>query len=88
MPLTKKELENLPNSTHSFTLYNFVHNEKSTSTPIRLVSNTSTLIPASMTSLSIQQLRPEKTLNNMHGSIIRFRLFPIPICGDIKRNWK
>ena len=86
--LTPNEVSSLNKRTHSFCFWNYVHNEKSSSTPVRLVCNSSTIVPKSSTSISIEQKRPDKPLNNMFSALLRLRLYPIPLISDIKKAYK
>ena len=71
-------LENTPNHC---TYYNWVHNPNSNSTPFRMISNTSAV--SSCTTISTEQLSPTNVLNPQENGIIRFSLFPVPLCGDV-----
>ena len=86
--LTPKQVEDLKTQTHSFCNWNVVWNEKSTSTPIRLVCNSSTVVAKASTTISIEQCRPRKPLNSMFSALIRMRLFPVLLLGDLKKHIK
>merc|ERR1711888_479097 len=76
-----EEIMYLENTPHHWTYYNWVHNSNSNSTPFRMISNTSAV--SSCTTISTEQLSPTNVLNPQEHGIIRFSLFPVPLCGDI-----
>ena len=80
--LDDQEILGLGNQTHNFTLYNYVFNGHSSSTPYRMISNTSSV--SSGTTISTEMISPDQSLNNMEGSLVRFRLHAVPLCGDIR----
>ena len=82
MKLTEKDIEDLKNKPHSFTYFKWVFNNKSASTQFRLYSNTSRV--HNETTISCQQLTPKKILNNQETGIIRFRLYSVPLLGDVE----
>ena len=86
--LSPKEVDNLKNETHSFCHYNIVWNESSTSTPVRLVCNSSTVVPRASTTISIEQQRPDKPLNSMFNALMRLRLYSVPLISDISKAYK
>ena len=75
------EILALENTPHHCTFYNWVHNPNSNSTPFRMISNTSAV--SSCTTISTEQLSPTNVLNPQENGIIRFSLFPVPLCGDV-----
>ena len=80
--LGKEEINQLSEKAHIFTYYNWVHNQRSNSTPFRMISNTSSI--NNCTTMSTEQLSPANVLNPMKNSLIRFFLYPVPLCGDIQ----
>ena len=46
-----------------------------------MISNTSAV--SSCTTISTEQLSPTNVLNPQENGIIRFSLFPVPLCGDV-----
>ena len=80
--LDDEEILGLSTRSHNFTLYNHVFNGNSSSTPYRMISNTSSV--SSGTTISTEMMAPDQTLNNMEASLVRFRIHPIALCGDIK----
>ena len=79
--MTTEEIMHLENTPHHCTFYNWVHNPNSNSTPFRMISNTSAV--SSCTTISTEQLAPTNVLNPQENGIIRFCLFPVPLCGDV-----
>ena len=47
----------------------------------RMVSNTSAV--SNQTNLSTEQMAPTNVLDPQENVIVRFQLFPVPLCGDI-----
>ena len=80
--MNDKDILDLANRPHNFTIYNHVFNSNSSSTPFRMVSNTSAV--GSHTTLSTEMMTPEKILNNQTSSLVRFRLYPIGVAADVK----
>ena len=80
--LDDQEILGLGDKTHNFALYNYVFNGHSSSTPYRMISNTSSV--SSGTTISTEMVSPDQSLNNMEGSLVRFRLHAVPLCGDIR----
>ena len=80
--LSDEEIINLGNRPHNFCMFNHVFNDKSVSTPYRMISNTSAV--SAGTTISVEMMTPKKVLNSQVGSLIRFRLHPIGLAGDIK----
>ena len=79
--LSAKEIESLGEIPHYCVFYNWVHNSKSSSTPFRMVSNTSAV--SNQTTLSTEQMAPTNVLNPQENVIVRFQLLPVPLCRDI-----
>ena len=80
--LSDEEIINLGSRPHNFCMFNHVFNDKSVSTPYRMISNTSAV--SASTTISVEMMTPKKVLNSQVGSLIRFRLYPIGLAGDIK----
>ena len=80
--LSDEEIINLGHRPHNFCMFNHVFNDKSVSTPYRMISNTSAV--SAGTTISVEMMTPKKVLNSQVGSLIRFRLYPIGLAGDIK----
>ena len=80
--LDDQEILGLADQAHNFTLFNYVFNGHSSSTPYRMISNTSSV--SSGTTISTEMVSPDQSLNNMEGSLVRFRLHAVPLCGDIR----
>ena len=78
--LTSEEISNLQFHPHFFTLFNYVENPNSVSTPFRLITNTSSV--GSCTTISTEQL--SGLLNPQENSLIRFCLHSVPLVSDIK----
>ena len=79
--MSKDEVLTLNTVPHHFCHYNWVYNSSSTSTPFRMVSNTSNV--ASCTTISTEQLSPANILNPHQHGLIRFSLHRIPLCSDV-----
>ena len=79
--LNAEEIKALGKIPHFCVFYNWVHNSNSSSTPFRMVSNTSAI--SNQTTLSTEQMAPANVLNPQENVIVRFQLFPVPLCGDI-----
>ena len=79
--LNEQEILNLGELPHLFTQYNWVFNPNSESTPFRLITNTSAI--NSGTTISIEQMTPQKILNPMLNSLVRFSLYSVPLCADV-----
>ena len=79
--LTQDEVIQLNTLHHHFAFFNYVENPNSSSTPFRLVCNTSN--SHSQTTMSVEQLTPDSVLNNMEAGLIRFQLFSVPLVADI-----
>ena len=79
--LSAEEIRELSSIPHHCVHFNWVHNSTSLSTPFRMVSNTSA--ESNHTTLSTEQMAPSNVLNSQENVIVRFQLFPIPLCGDI-----
>ena len=80
--LDEKELLGLDSVPHLFTLFNWVFNSSSASTPFRMISNTSNV--SSCTTISTEQLSPHNILNPQENGLIRFSIHPIPLVADIQ----
>ena len=79
--LNEQEILNLGEQPHLFTQYNWVFNPNSESTPFRLIINTRVI--NSGTTISIEQMTPQKILNPMLNSLVRFSLYSVPLCADV-----
>ena len=79
--LNEDEIMELGELPHLFTQYNWVFNPNSESTPFRLITNTSAI--NSGTTISIEQMTPQKILNPMVNSLVRFSLYSVPLCADV-----
>ena len=79
--LTAEEILELSEKPHLFTQYNWVHSPGSSSTPFRMITNTSAINGG--TTVSVEQMTPSKVLNPMTNSLVRFSLYEVPLCGDI-----
>ena len=79
--LNEQEILKLGEQPHLFTQYNWVFNPSSQSTPFRVITNTSAI--NSGTTISIEQMTPQKILNPMLNSLVCFSLYPVPLCADI-----
>ena len=79
--LNEQEILNLGEQPHLFTQYNWVFNPNSESTPFRVITNTSAI--NSGTTISIEQMTPQKILNPMLNSLVRFSLYSVPLCADV-----
>ena len=79
--LYEKEILELGDKPHLFTLYNWVHNPTSQSTPFRVITNTSPI--NSGTTISIEQMSPQKIINPMVNSLVRFSLYSVSLCADV-----
>ena len=66
---------------HLFTQYNWVHNPSSELSPFRFITNTSAI--NSGTTISIEQMTPQKILNPMLNSLVRISLYSVPLCADV-----
>ena len=80
--LSKDDIINLSSRPHQFTYFNWVHNPTSVSTPFRMISNTSAV--SNCTTMSTEQILPANVLHPQENSLIRFALYPVPLCGDIQ----
>ena len=79
--MSTEEILALEDTPHHFTYYNWVNNPNSSSTPFRMITNTSSV--SSCTTISTEQLSPSNVLNPQENGIIRFCLYPVPLCADI-----
>ena len=79
--LNEQEILKLGEQPHLFTQYNWVFNPNSESTPFRVITNTSAI--NSGTTISIEQMTPQKILNPMLNSLVRFSLYSVPLCADV-----
>ena len=79
--LSVEEIRELSSIPHHCVHFNWVHNSTFLSTPFWMVSNTS--VVSNHTTLSTEQMAPSNVLNPQENVIVRFQLFPIPLCGDI-----
>ena len=79
--MTTDEILALEDTPHNFTYYNWVNNPNSSSTPFRMISNTSAV--SSCTTISTEQLSPSNVLNPQENGIIRFCLYAVPLCADV-----
>ena len=61
--LTAEEILELSEKPHLFTQYNWVHSPGSSSTPFRMITNTSAINGG--TTVSVEQMTPSKVLNPM-----------------------
>ena len=81
LELSAKEIESLSEVPNYCVFLNWVHNSNSSSTPFRMVSNTSAV--CNQTTLYTEQMAPTNVLNPQENVIVRFQLLPVPLCGDI-----
>ena len=79
--LNEDEIMELGELPHLFTQYNWVFNPNSESTPFCLITNTSAI--KSGTTISVEQMSPQKILNPMINSLVRFSLYSVPLCADV-----
>ena len=79
--LDEHEILKLSEQPHLFTQYNWVFNPNSESTPFRVITNTSAINCG--TTISIEQLTPQKILNPMLNSLVRFSMYAVPLCADV-----
>ena len=80
--LSEAEVLDLANQPHLFCFYNYVLNSNSTSTPYRMISNTSNI--TSETTISVEQLSPQQILNPQESGLVRFHLFAVPLAADVR----
>ena len=80
--LDEAEMESLSSRPHHFTFYNWVFNGNSASTPYRMISNTCNI--SSSTTISTEQLSPQKILNPQENGLVRFQLHAVPMAADVK----
>ena len=80
--LAGEDIIKLSGTPQHFTYFNWVHNPTSVSTPFRMISNTSAI--SNCTTISTEQLFPANVLNPQENSLIRFCLYPVPLCADIQ----
>jgi len=80
--LTSEEILNLQFHPHFFTLFNYVENPNSVSTPFKLITNTSAA--GSCTTISTEQLSGSKVLNPQENFLIRFCFHSVPLVSDIR----
>ena len=59
--LSDEEIINLGVRPHNFCMFNHVFNDKSVSTPYRMISNTSAV--SAGTTISVEMMTPKKVLN-------------------------
>ena len=79
--LSGEEIMKLSETPHLFTQYNWVHSPGNSSTPFRMITNTSAINGG--TTVSVEQMMPSKVLNPISNSLVRFSLYEVPLCRDI-----
>ena len=79
--LSTEEIRELSSIPHHCVHFNLVHNSTFLSTPFWMVSNTS--VVSNHSTLSTKQMAPSNVLIPQESVIVRFQLFPIPLCGYI-----
>ena len=84
--LSHEEILGLGSRPHHFCKFNHVFNQRSVSTPYRMVNNTSSV--SSTTTISVEMLALKKVLNSQEASIIRWRLTPIGLAADVKSAYR
>ena len=67
--LSDDEIINLGERPHNFCMFNHVFNDKSASTPYRMISNTSAV--SAENTISLEMMSPKKVLNSQVASLIR-----------------
>ena len=76
--LSAKEIESLSEIPHCCVFFNWLHNSNSSSSPFRMVCNTSAV--SNQTTLSTEQMAPTNVLSPQENVIVRFQLFPVLLC--------
>ena len=79
--LSGEEIMKLTETPHLFTQYNWVHSPGNSSTPFRMITNTSAINGG--TTVSVEQMTPSKVLNPITNSLVIFSLYEVPLFGDI-----
>ena len=86
--LSQEEVDSLKDRNHYFIFQNVVVNEKSSSTPLRRISDTSRPIKGMLTTHSHQITSPQGSLNNLTQCHLRFLIYQPKVNLDVSKAYK